>query len=253
VPDREPHGSAAAPGSVIWTRVDRAGRGPQPSLTHDGITTAAIEIADAEGLEALSMRKVAARLGAGTMSLYRYVQSRDDLLQLMVDRAFGGVLDVPRTGEWRADLAGLARGMRQVILRHPWLSGYPAARPAFGPNLLAVVEHVLSMVDGIGLDMDGMVDLWDTVTSFVHGYTLAELAERECQRRSGLSQEQWRGQVGPYVHEIIESGRYPLFNRLALEAEDFPDPDATFERRLGYVLDGLAAAVSAAAVPAAQH
>jgi hypothetical protein len=75
----------------------------------------------------------------------------------------------------------------------------------------------------------------------VNGYVTAELAEREASRRSSLTQEQWRGRVYPYVRRIVESGRYPMFTRLVMEAEDFPDPDVVFERRLGYVLDGLPA------------
>jgi hypothetical protein len=118
---------------------------------------------------------------------------------------------------------------------------YPTARPTFGPNLLRVIEHTLAAVDGIGLDIDGMLDTWMTVNAFVQGYVAAELAEQEASRRTNLTQAQWRARIAPYVRRIVESGRYPQFTRVVLDAEDFPDPDVTFERRLGYVLDGLAA------------
>lgn len=237
-------GQEADAGMVIWDRVGRAGRGPHPALTHERIAHAAVAIADEEGIESVSMRKVASRLGAGTMSLYRYVDGKDDLLDLMVDEVYGEAVCEPHSGDWRTDMAGFAREVRRLTLRHPWMAGvrYPAAgRPSFGPNLLRVMEYHLAAVDGIGLDIDAMIDTWLTVSAFVDGYVSAELAEREVSRRSNLSQEQWRARMAPYVRKVVESGQYPLFTRVIVEAEDFPDPDVTFERRLGYVLDGLPA------------
>jgi AcrR family transcriptional regulator len=242
VPDRDPADDAAGP--VIWTRVERAAGGPQPSLSYERLARAAVDIADAEGLEALSMRKVAARLGAGTMSLYRYVRSKDDLLELMVDDVYGAAVTAGPSGDWRADLARMARTVRQAGLRHPWLASYATSRPSFGPNLLKVIEHTLAAVDGTGLDIDGMLDIWLTVSAFVAGYVLAELAEREAQRRSKLTQDEWRARMAPYVLRLVESGRYPMLTRVVRDAENFPDPDEVFERRLGYVLDGLAATLS---------
>ncbi len=238
VAERRPTQQAAA-GSVIWARVDRGARGPQPSLNRRRIARAAIEIADAEGIDAVSMRKVAARLESGTMSLYRYLDRKDDLIDLMVDEVLGEGMRWALSGDWRADLAEVARDIRRVTLRHPWLAGYAMGRPAFGPNLLRAIEHILAAVDGLGLDIDTMFDMWLTVSAFVNGYVLTELAEQEAQRRSGLTQEQFRARIAPYVRQIVESRQYPLFTRIILEAEDFPDPDAVFERRLGYVLDGL--------------
>ena len=236
-------GRDAGTATVIWERVGRASRGPHPSLTHERIARAAIAIADDEGIESVSMRKVAARLGAGTMSLYRYVDGKDDLIDLMIDEVYGEAQCEPHSGNWRADLARIASDIRRVTLRHPWLASvlYPTARPTFGPNLLRVIEHALAAVDGIGLDIDGMLDMWMTVNDFVQGYVMAELAEQEATRRTNLTLAQWRARITPYVRRIVESGRYPLFTRVVLDAEDFPDPDVTFERRLGYVLDGLPA------------
>jgi AcrR family transcriptional regulator len=246
VPDRDPADAAAATaGPVIWTRVERAASGPQPSLSYQRLARAAVEIADAEGLEALSMRKVAARLGAGTMSLYRYVRSKDDLIELMVDDVYGAAITDSRSGDWRVDLALVARNVRQASLRHPWLASYATTRPSFGPNLLAVIEHTLAALDGIGLDIDAMVDVWLTIMAFVNGYVLTELAEREAQRRSKLTQDEWRARMAPYVLHLVESGRHPMLARVVRDAENFPDPDEVFERRLGYVLDGLAATIPA--------
>jgi len=248
MPERDPASHAAGTqeataGTVIWERVGRPARGPHPSLTHERIARAAVAIADEEGIESVSMRKVAARLGAGTMSLYRYIDGKDDLTDLMVDQVYGEARCEPHSGCWRTDLASIARDIRSVTLRHRWLANvrYPTARPTFGPNLLRVIEHTLAAVDGIGLDIDGMLDAWMTVNAFVQGYVAAEVAEQEASRRTNLTQAQWRARIAPYVRRVVESGRYPQFTRVVLDAEDFPDPDVTFERRLGYVLDGLPA------------
>src|SRR6266498_5417203 len=128
VAERRPTQQAAA-GSVIWARVDRGARGPQPSLNRRRIARAAIEIADAEGIDAVSMRKVAARLESGTMSLYRYLDRKDDLIDMMVDEVLGEGMRWALSGDWRADLAEVARDIRRVTLRHPWLAGYAMGRP----------------------------------------------------------------------------------------------------------------------------
>src|SRR5262249_43559728 len=107
---------------ILWARTERSSRGPQPTLSHAQIAAAAIRIADREGLDAVSMRRVAAELGAGTMSLYRYVRTKDELHDLMRDTV-AGEDDVPAkpSGHWRADLSVLAHQMRASALRHPWL------------------------------------------------------------------------------------------------------------------------------------
>jgi AcrR family transcriptional regulator len=185
------------------------------------------------------MRKVAARLGAGTMSLYRYVESRDDLVDLMVDRIYGESVAPERTGHWREDLAEVARKARRVSLVHPWLAGYAASRGGLGPNMLRTIESTLGLVDGYGLHIDQMLDAWMTVHTFTQGYVLHEIAEEQAQRRTGLGVEEWRRRQAPWIRQVIASGRYPLVARVVLDAEDFPDPDQVFERRLAYVLDGL--------------
>ena len=233
--------AAAAPSPLVWERLDRPARRPQPSLTHEQIARAAIEIADSQGVQALSMRKVAARLGSGTMSLYRYVASKEDLLDLMVDAVIGEGLPDKPTGDWRSELAETARRVRASAHRHPWAIRYVLARPNFGPNALRSIEYSMACVDGLGLDIDGMLDVVSTVNAFVVGFVQAELAEKEARHRTGLTEEQWRARVSPYIRQLVATGRHPYFERIVVEAEDFPDIDSTFERRLSLVLDGVAA------------
>src|SRR3954464_9024332 len=115
-------GRAAVP-EVIWARPERTGRGPKPAFTRADIAAAAVRIADAGGLEAVSMRHVAGELGCGTMSLYNYVPRKEDLYELMAD-AVAGEYDLPESpsGDWRADMVALAHRSRAMMRRHPWMS-----------------------------------------------------------------------------------------------------------------------------------
>jgi len=131
---------------VIWMRRQRAATGRPPQHSRAEITTAAITIADREGLDAVSMRRVAADLRTGAASLYRYIDNREDLLDLMSD-ATGGeyVYGVP-TGDWLADLLCLGEQARTIIRHHPWLPPLILARPVLGPNGLVLLEHVLEIL-----------------------------------------------------------------------------------------------------------
>ena len=140
---------------VVWMLPDRPGRGPRPSHSREQIAAAAIRIADAEGLDAVTMRRLAAEIGCGTMTLYRYVPTKDHLLDLMIDVTEGEVVfpDVP-AGDWRAGLRAVAWMQRDRLLRHPWLASLEAGRPAFGPNSLRNLEQGFGMLDGLELDID---------------------------------------------------------------------------------------------------
>jgi AcrR family transcriptional regulator len=228
---------------VIWTRLEREARGARQSLRYADIVTAAVDIADADGIEALSMRKVAGKLGAGTMSLYRYVTNRDELIDLMVDRVVGEEPLPTSSGNWRADLGELGRRDRRIALCHPWSVGLLLGRPRLGPAGLRHVEFLMAAVDNLGLTVDQMADVGATVAAFVHGFVQAELADTDALRRMGLTEQEWRERMGPYLAEVLGSGRYPYARRIIEEAEDYPDNDVVFERRLGYVLDGIASSL----------
>jgi AcrR family transcriptional regulator len=234
---------------IVWMRPVRQPRGQHPPLTRDTIAAAGIAIADAEGIGALSMRKVAAELGCGTMSLYRHVSSKDELLDIMIDAGIGETADAAATpgGNWREDLRRSACGLRAAILRHPWVVQVIGRRPAPGPNMLASTEATLSAVDGLGMSIDQMLWTIGLVNAFVVGFVVNELAEREWRYpladQSGPQARQWASVMVPYMQNIIESGQYPLVSRMVIDAEDFPDPDAVFGWQLDRVLDGLAAIV----------
>jgi AcrR family transcriptional regulator len=243
----------ASQGEVnVWMRPERPPRGPQPPLTRSQIAAAGIKVADALGADGISMRRVAAELGCGTMSLYRHVRNKDELLEVMID-AVASEDRPPPDGpgrDWRGDLALMAWRRRQTVLRHPWLVAILNRRPLLGPNMLAEMEFLLSAVDGLGLAMDEMVRVVRTVDSFVVGYTQSELSERQWRHAGQLNAagEDWRRSAAPYVQHVVREGKHPYFTRMIAEAEKFPDPDATFEWGLQRVLDGLAQVIPAPAV-----
>jgi AcrR family transcriptional regulator len=227
----------------IWDKVAAATEVGRATLSYDRIAQAGVAIADAEGVEAVSMRKVAAALGSGTMSLYRYVASRDELVDLMTDHVRGEIPLPPRTGRWRTDLAAGARRFRTAALAHPWWPACVTGRNSLGPNTVQTTEAGLAALDGHDLHIDRMIDVLTVVQSFVLGHAAQETAEEDERRRTGLSEDQWRRRMAPRVNQLLESPDHPMMARLVREAEDFVEPDAAFDRRLELVLDGLAAVV----------
>jgi AcrR family transcriptional regulator len=228
---------------VIWERPERAGRGPAPSLSREEITTAAVRLADTQGIEAVSMRALAVELGVGAASLYRYVARKDELIDLMVDAVMGNDLEFEVRRDWREDMRSIARGLRAMTLRHPWMAIQGAGPRNFGPNTVRRYEQVLSAIDGLGLEIDEMLVMIETLDAFVRGRTLEDLSEQEAVRRSGLDQDQWMQTQVPYISSLIESGRYPLLTRVVLDARTPHDPgrlEHGFELGLERVLDGLA-------------
>jgi AcrR family transcriptional regulator len=214
---------------VNWEKVGEPTKTTRAALSYDAVATAGVEVADTHGLDAVTMRRVAEQLGAGAMSLYRYVDSRDDLIALMVDRVSAEAVAPARTGDWRVDLAGAAQAIRRMNLRHPWLTRLTLSADAFGPNALAMTESVLGLLDGHGLDIDEMQDAWRTVLAFVSGYTAAEV-RRPAAADAGSS----------LLRSAAAASKYPLTTKALLQPRTPADPQQTFDRHLGYVLDGLA-------------
>ncbi len=224
--------------TLTWTKVRGARRGPGPDVSR--IVRAAIDLADAEGIEAVSMRRVATALRSGTASLYRCVDSREELLDLMVDAVLGNDPHPPLAGDWRADLTAFARHLRTLLRRHPWLGPQRAGRPTLGPHALQHHEHALHAASALTTDATSASAVVDTLMAYVLGATARELAEVETQRRTGMTEDEWRQLVGPYVQEIVHSGKYPHLARVVREADD-RDDEQRFEFGLACVLDGIAA------------
>ncbi|GAA4544045.1 TetR/AcrR family transcriptional regulator [Amycolatopsis samaneae] len=231
---------------VIWMRPEQGTRGPKPAFSRDDLAHTAVRIADAEGIDALSMRRIAAGLGAGTASLYRYVRGKDEIFELMIDAVAAETNDFTPGGDWRADLTALACLYRETALRHRWFAALAAGRQTHGPHSLAALELSLSVFDGLGLSADEMLVCLGTVFAFVRGQVLAELAEADAAHRTGLSHDEWMAQQGEYGPAIIASGRYPRFTRVIVEAEQ-PHAADRLERAfavgLDRVLTGIATSI----------
>jgi AcrR family transcriptional regulator len=229
-------------GVTIWERLERPARGPRPALTHEQIARAGVEIADEQGLDAVSMRRLAERLGVATMALYRYVTSKDDVLQLMIDAVAAEMELAAHTG-WRDLARDFAHQLRAVSLRHSWLSTALARGPhTLTPNLIAGVETFLRSLDGLGLDVDVMMAAFGTVNAFVRGATADEVMRREARRREGRdSDDDDRLAYLPIVHWLMGTGRYPTLTRYIVEGSNEDDARWQFEFGLECVLDGLSA------------
>ncbi|MEV0265707.1 TetR/AcrR family transcriptional regulator C-terminal domain-containing protein [Streptomyces sp. NPDC050617] len=232
-------------------RRPRAADGSEHELTRERIVRTAMEIADEEGLAALSMRGVAARLGTAAMSPYRYVNGRDDLVRLMTDAALGEMVypaDAP--AHWRARLEAGARALWTLHRAHPWLAQIgPLTRPQVSPNLIAYSEWVLSALDGLGLTPTAMYDVNILLYSHVQG--VAVHLEREAQAASatGLTDEQWLDTQAPVLASVLASGDYPTFSRVMGDLDENGYDlhlDKLFELGLTSMLDGLTPLVEGA-------
>lgn len=223
---------------LVWSKQRRSPRRRAPSV--ERIVQAAIAIADAEGVAALSMRRVAADLDSGTASLYRYVAGRDELLDLMIDDVRGEWGYPALSGDWRADLLAVAGRMRATLLRHRWVGAELIGRPALGPNSLRQHDTALAAAGGLTPNITLAAQIVDMVYAHVFGAVARELAELEAQRRSGQTKKQWQADVASYVRDVIDSGNYPQFGRRVIEAEDI-DAQQQFEFGLACLLDGVIA------------
>ncbi|UUU23023.1 TetR/AcrR family transcriptional regulator [Streptomyces sp. DSM 40750] len=224
---------------LLWDTGRRPSRGPKPGLTLDRIVEAAVLVADAEGLAAVSMRRVATELGTGTMSLYRYVPGKAELLDLMLDRVqrpSENPADLG-DGDWRSALEALGRATLALYQRHPWLLQVNQSRPILGPSALDGMEKVLSRIKSMGLTDPELVSVMIAVDGYVVGAARTQLYQQEAEHRTGLTDKEfWQAQA-PVLEELMTSGRYPL---LAGLSEDAFAPDFDhFEFGLQRILDGL--------------
>ncbi|GAA4875563.1 TetR/AcrR family transcriptional regulator C-terminal domain-containing protein [Pseudonocardia benzenivorans] len=223
---------------TVWERAEPPPRTAPTPLSRAAIVAAAIALADEGGLDAVSLRKVGAALSAGPMRLYGFVDSKDELLDLMAD-AVQGEIGVP-AGEWRVALTALAEATRAAVLRHEWFADLMGGRPRLGPNRLAVLEGSLAAVLPAFPAVDDARHVLWTVHAYVAGAVRAEVGERRAARRTGVDKPAWEAAHGSYLRRTLATGRFPMIERFVAEGTD-GDPAAVFAAGLTAVLDGLAA------------
>jgi AcrR family transcriptional regulator len=231
---------------LLWGTREAPRRGPRPRLTVEQIIGTAVRIADSEGLAALSMRRVGEELGVTAMSLYTYVPSKAELVDVMIDTALGE-LEPDHAGAtgWRDRLARVARQNWDLYRRHPWMLQASMSRPVLGPNLLARYDHELRAVDGVGLsdvDMDLVVTL---LSNYVRGAVRTAVEAAEAERRTGMSEEEWWATYAPLLEGVFDAEAYPVAARVGKAAgEEYQGavaPGRAFEFGLQRVLDGIGA------------
>ncbi|GAA2102064.1 TetR/AcrR family transcriptional regulator C-terminal domain-containing protein [Streptomyces albiaxialis] len=234
-------GRTAEPG-VIWSRPERTGRGPRPAYSRKDIAGAAVRIADADGLDAVSMRRVAAELGCGTMSLYNYVPRKEDLHELMADAVIGEY-DLSRepSGDWRADLLDMAYRTRALMHRHPWLPRMMSPVHGFSPNGLRYLEHALSCMDSLEVTYGAKLELLAMLNGMVTTFVSNELATAERTRSLPWSEEQEQAVRGAYLIRQLAGGEHPRMSAALAEDNGPIDLEAGFDRALRRVLDSYVA------------
>jgi AcrR family transcriptional regulator len=224
--------------TLIWQRLI-AERAPR-KLDYVSLIGAATNIADRQGLAAVTMRSVAAAVGAGTMSLYRYVSGKDDLLDLILDAAYGEIpLPVSSARDWQDRLTRVAMDSRRVLKAHSWLAPLLTSRPTLGPNYLRWFEYLLAATASPHRDMKTQVRMIGTMWSFVTGFVAYELGEIETHRKHKLTEARKRQIALPYVTQVIATGKFPYLEQFLKSGAGRPTDD-DFREGLRAVLAGIA-------------
>jgi AcrR family transcriptional regulator len=221
---------------TVWDRPEPPTR-PAP-LDRERIVAAAIALADEGGLEAVSLRKVAARLDVGPMRLYGYVSTKKDLFDLMVDEVYAEMLPEEQPGDWREALRVRAVRTRQATLRHEWLADLLGGRPTLGPNALAVSEATLAALDGL-TDVDTAMRAVEIVSAYTTGAIRREIANLRAERATGLSKRDWQRASGPHLKKMLATGRFPALTKAVYDGTE-SDPETSFTTGLDWVLDAVA-------------
>jgi AcrR family transcriptional regulator len=248
-------GDPARSMALLWGVQKAPTRGPKPGLRVEQIVAAAIRVADAEGLAALSMRRVAGELGVGTMSLYTYVPGKAELLDVMLDTVLGEVARPDAAaGGWRDRLEAYARELWAHYHRHPWALRVSGARSLLGPNETALYEAALAVVSEIGFSGREMMQVVTLVGEYVRAVAARAVEAAQLAKETGVSDEQWWREREPLLDQVFDPARYPTVTRIAGEGAfsqpegglDYNLQDAvdSFEFGLGRVLDGIEAFVT---------
>jgi len=226
---------------LLWSPSETAGagRGPKPKITLDEIVQAGIELADAEGLAALSMRKVAGRLGVGAMSLYTYLPGRSELVELMINRAYGEQTLPEPTLPWRARLEFLARQTWRLYQAHPWLLDHNLSRLPLGPHVLDSEEAAYAAIAAAGVEPRQIPLIANVITWQLFGMARALISDAEEARHTGVSTEAYYMSRNSFWVTHFDMERYPVMSAI-WDAGGFDNPEADdFDQQLHRLLDAV--------------
>ncbi|AEH11504.1 MULTISPECIES: TetR/AcrR family transcriptional regulator [Protofrankia] len=233
------------PVGLLWTRLAKE---KKPGLSRDAIVDAAITLADAEGLGAVSIRRVAAALGARPMSLYSHIKRKDDLFELMTDKAIADIIvPEPLPANWREALWTIAQQTRAVTLRRPWIVKARGTWPRLGPNAIRHMEQSLAAVASLDIDQRRKICILRTIDTYTIGHIVTEhLEQRMPPRDSGNAAEQ-QHLMQSYLRALVATGDYPRIADLGPDLAlltDRGEAQQRFDEGLEWVLAGIAASLA---------
>ncbi len=241
---------AGIPGSIAaaWGVRERPHKGPKPALSLPRIVDAAVRVADAEGLDAVSMGRVAAELGAAPMSLYRHVSAKEELLELMVDAAWGDSPGQPAPGEgWRAGLSRWAWAMRAAARHHPWAVRIPINGLPIMPREVAWFENALACLRDTGLTEARKASVIMLLAGYVRNLATTEADIEAAVRTSGLDPSAWMSSYADLLRRLTDPQRFPALTEFiasgVFDAADRPDDEFIFG--LDRILDGIEVLIAA--------
>jgi AcrR family transcriptional regulator len=222
--------------ALAWGIGEHRGRGPRPGLTLERLVAAGVKVAATEGLGALSMGRVARELGVGTMSLYRYVSAKDDLLMLMIDSAMGGPPPIDPAAGWRDGLTRWARGVRAAYYRHPWALRVPISAPPLGPNNVGWLEAALTAMADTPLTEQQKLSTVLLLSGFVRNE-----ATLTADLRAVAGGEKVMPGYGALLAALLPREGYPALRRAIASGalSDDDDIDVEFDFGLTRILDGV--------------
>lgn len=243
--------------ALLWGRAERPRRGPRPALSLRRIVAAAIKIADAEGIHALSMARLAQRLGCAPMSLYRHVANKEELQVFMMDTAPGDppVISLPAR-DWRGGLERWARELQAVYYRHPWILQITTGRPPLEPGQLAWLDGGLRILRGTGLDPAQKLSVILMIVHYVRGEAQITAVMLEALKRSDVDNRERQDWYGRTLARLVDAERFPaLAEVIAAGTFEASGKDvkgsADFDFGLARMLDGIETLVRARPTPAA--
>lgn len=225
---------------LLWEPSARVGRS---GVTVRSIVDTAIELASAEGLSALTMRRVADDVGVPVMTLYGHVPGKAELLELMLDRVAGATYtghDTPdAVGGWRAALEHIAQRVFEHGLTHAWTLEVPPARPVLGPGVCRTYELELAPLDGIGLELLEMDEALTTVRSLATSAARWQVTLDAARRDSRMTDLEWWEVVGPRIAQTLRDEHLPISAKVGQAVSSAGEPQRTLTTGLALMLDGL--------------
>jgi AcrR family transcriptional regulator len=240
--------------ALLWDDRLLPTRGPKPGLTPDDVVKAAMQIADEEGIAAVTMNAVATRLGFTTMAIYRYFPSKEALLDAVVDAGLGAPPPPPEArGDWRSEVAQWMRAKRAMLCARPWLAELPFVAAPHGPNWLSWLEALAEPLATTGLSSPDMGEMISIIDGYTRGAsdTAVSLARA---RARGISDQEWAAAVGADLGRAIGDPRYPAFAAILTTPSDGKPRamDESFEFGVQRVLDGIELYVRSATTSSAR-